>query len=89
MIHRITLTLCAGALLAACDAPSAGDDGLLVPADIAATEAPTVVGETVPATPASLSGDERVIWNSLTPQAKRDAAAYIANGGTLTQFVAI
>ncbi len=41
------------------------------------------------ARPASLSADERVIWNSLTEDARREAAEFIRNGGTLTQFVAV
>ncbi|MEO0913541.1 MAG: hypothetical protein AAFY59_11210 [Pseudomonadota bacterium] len=41
------------------------------------------------AAPASLTADERVIWNSLTDEAKREALEFIQNGGTLTQFVAV
>ena len=39
--------------------------------------------------PAGLTRDEQVIWNSLSEAAKVQAAEFIANGGTLTQFVAI
>ncbi len=39
--------------------------------------------------PPGLSSDERVIWNSLTEAARAEAAAFIANGGTLTQFVSV
>ena len=37
--------------------------------------------------PAGLSSDEVVIWNSLRPESKQAAAEFIADGGTLTQFV--
>ncbi len=39
--------------------------------------------------PAGLSADERVIWNSMTPEARRQAVEFIANGGTFAQFVAV
>lgn len=37
--------------------------------------------------PVQFSGDEQVIWNSLSDAAKRDALLFIQQGGTLTQFV--
>lgn len=65
---------------------SSGSNGAVAPAP-AATATATAEGEV--AMPAGLSGEERVIWNSLTPAAKKQAADYISAGGTLTQFVAI
>lgn len=37
----------------------------------------------------TFSGEEQVIWNSLSDAARRDALEYIKNGGTLREFVAI
>ncbi|MEO0913540.1 MAG: hypothetical protein AAFY59_11205 [Pseudomonadota bacterium] len=37
--------------------------------------------------PVQFTGDELVIWNSLSDAAKRDALLFIQQGGTLTQFV--
>ncbi|QHQ36261.1 hypothetical protein [Algicella marina] len=75
-------------LLAACDAPMATTDDGAAPAATATAAAPAAEGGATPMPP-SLTSDERVIWNSLTEDARREAAAYIRNGGTLTQFVAI
>ncbi|MBD3625987.1 MAG: hypothetical protein HUJ24_11595 [Rhodobacteraceae bacterium] len=68
---------------------SSGSDGAFAsgPAAPQATAGVTAQGEVT--MPAGLTGEERVIWNSLTPAAKKQAADYIAAGGTLTQFVAI
>jgi len=63
--------------LAACDETSSGGE---VAASGAATASATPQ-------PAGLSGDEVTIWNSLSETAKAQAAEFIANGGTLTQFV--
>lgn len=79
----LTSTAALGAL-AACDAPVAAPDP--------ATEAPVAqtataeAGAPVPM-PAGLTSEERFIWSTLTPQAQQQAAAFIANGGTLTQFI--
>ncbi|QHQ36260.1 hypothetical protein [Algicella marina] len=37
--------------------------------------------------PVQFTGDELVIWNSLSDQAKKDALLFIQQGGTLSQFV--
>ncbi len=69
--------------LAACEAPpppGAGGESV---------QPGTPAQADVPPMPPGLTAEEQVIWRGLTPQAKRDAAAYIAAGGTLTQFVAI
>lgn len=62
----------------------------------ACSSAPLVETATAPAAtsadvtePAGLSADERVIWNSMTPEARRQAVEFIANGGTFAQFVAV
>ena len=75
--------------LAACEAPvatSADPQEAAAPAT-APANAPDAGGSI--AAPASLSADERIIWNSLTDGAKREALEFIKNGGTLTQFVAV
>jgi len=65
---------------------SSGSNGAVASAPATTATAST---QAEVAMPAGLSGEERVIWNSLTPAAKKQAADYIAAGGTLTQFVAI
>lgn len=74
-------------VLAACEAPvaTAAD-----PAEAAAATPATApeTGGSI-AAPSSLTADERIIWNSLTDGAKREALEFISNGGTLTQFVAV
>ena len=37
--------------------------------------------------PTGLNSEEQFIWSTLTPQAQAQAAEFIANGGTLTQFI--
>ena len=74
-------------LLAACDAPApqaADPNEVAAPASEPGTAAEA--GEAVPM-PAGLNSEERFIWSTLTPQAQRDAAEFIANGGTLLQFI--
>ena len=39
--------------------------------------------------PAGLTSEERFLWGTMTPEAQVQAAAYIRNGGTLTQFMAL
>lgn len=72
-------------LLAACQAQAPANDAA---APAAAAPAPAAATGETPM-PAGLTAEERVIWNSLSAPAKAQAAAYIANGGTLKQFVAI
>lgn len=75
----------AALLLAACTpAPSPAPEP---PAGPAASSSGQNAGGV--AMPASLSAEERRIWVTLTEEAKRAAAEYIANGGTLTEFVAV
>ena len=78
MIVRTLLVLSIALGLAACDdmAGSGNSD----------TEQAQTGGTPMPA---GLTRDEQVIWNSLSEAAKVQAAEFIANGGTLTQFVAI
>jgi len=40
------------------------------------------------AMPMGLTSEERLIWNSLNDEAKRDAVAYMEAGGSFKQFVA-
>lgn len=51
------------------------------------SDAPAAASAPAVAQPADLTGDEVIIWNSLRPESKQAAAEFIANGGTLTQFV--
>ncbi len=81
MIYKSVCGLAAVGLLAACDA-----DLQSVNAPEAAAPATDAVAMTP--MPFGLTPDERVIWNSLTEDARKAAAEFIANGGTLTQFVA-
>ncbi|MEM8871182.1 MAG: hypothetical protein AAGB10_05435 [Pseudomonadota bacterium] len=37
----------------------------------------------------TFTGDELIIWNSLSDEAKRRALEFIKNGGTLTEFAAV
>lgn len=87
MMRLMPIALSAVVLgLAACEetTTAADPDAVAAPATDAAAEGAAEV-----AAPASLTADERTIWNSLTPSAKAQAAEFIANGGTLTQFVSL
>ena len=79
MTIRLALIALSASFLAACEAPMTEPEGAAE--DAAAASA-------VPE-PAGLSADERLIWSTLNDDAKRQAAEFIANGGTLTQFVAV
>ena len=82
MLIRTALLPAAALLaLAACDAPA--PDASADPAETA----PAATGST--AMPSGLSAEEQFLWTTLTPQAQAQAADYIANGGTLTQFMAL
>lgn len=70
-------------LLAACDSPA--NNEVLAAPDEPVAEAPEVAGATP--MPAGLNAEERFIWSTLTPAAQAQAAEFIANGGTLTQFI--
>ena len=78
--------------LAACETPAPGGaeaTSAAAPASASASaSAPAASGATV-AMPAGLTSDERLIWNSLTPDAKRRAVEYMAAGGTFRQFVTL
>ena len=80
MKATLPLILIAALGLAACDETmSCGGDAASEPmADTSGTPMP-----------AGLTRDEQTIWNSLSDTAKAQAAEFIANGGTLTQFVAV
>lgn len=80
----ITVLITGAAFLAACEETTMAEK----PAMAEQTSANQAATSSV-AMPTSLSRDERTIWNSLTEAARRDAAVFIGNGGTLTQFVAI
>lgn len=70
-------------IVSGCDETTAAGDAK--PAD-ASSPAVTASGDIAP--PATLTANERRnIWPFLTDAAKRDAIAFINNGGTLTQFV--
>ena len=43
----------------------------------------------VVAEPEGLSANEKILWDSLTPAAKREAVGFIANGGTLAEFLSL
>ena len=91
-ISRVAAGAIATMTLAACEPlPETAGDGGPDPAaaSASATATATATAQGGVAMPAGLSGEERVIWNSLTPAARRQAADYIAAGGTLKQFVAI
>ena len=57
------------------------------------TESPgTTAGATMSgevAMPAGLTAEERLIWNSLSDEAKRDAVAYMEAGGSFRDFIAV
>ena len=72
--------------LAACEAPAPGTAAAT--SATAPASAPAASGESV-AMPAGLTSDERLIWNSLTTDAKRRAVEYMAAGGTFRQFVTL
>ncbi|MHA3914045.1 hypothetical protein [Halovulum sp. GXIMD14793] len=77
------LLICAAFSLVACD--ETATNGAAKPADPAE---PVVAASGDIAPPATLTANERKnIWSFLTDAAKRDAIAFIKNGGTLTQFV--
>ena len=67
--------------LMACEPMPAGGDAAATGAseNVAASTATSQIPE--------FTGEDRIIWNSLSDQAKAEALEYIANGGTLKQFV--
>ncbi len=75
----IPLVVIAAFGLVACDETTSGGGG-------AASDAASA---SATPQPAGLSAEEVTIWNSLSEEAKVQAAEFIANGGTLTQFVAV
>lgn len=81
MIRTALLPAAALLALAACDAPAPGTSP-----DPAETAPPATSSA---AMPAGLSAEEQFLWTTLTPTAQAQAADYIANGGTLTQFMAL
>ncbi|MEM9814653.1 MAG: hypothetical protein AAF913_18520 [Pseudomonadota bacterium] len=82
MLRRTLTILPALGLIAAC---TAYDDPAATAAD---PPAQAQAGADIPEPP-GLTSDERLIWRTLTPDAKAAASEFIANGGTLTQFVSI
>lgn len=83
--HRALAALLAGACITAC---SPVETTTTTTSTAAEASASAEVSGGV-AMPSGLSRDEQLIWNSLTPDAKAQAAAFIAAGGTLTGFMAV
>lgn len=88
-----TLALGLPLALAACETPPAtasGDTAASASVTATASADPAAASEgTVTPMPGGLSSEERFLWSTMTPAAQAQAATYIANGGTLTQFMAL
>ncbi|MEO1293527.1 MAG: hypothetical protein AAFV62_11965 [Pseudomonadota bacterium] len=86
MTHRALAALVVGTCVAGCDPAPTPDPVPAAPAAEASAAAEATGGV---AMPAGLSGEERALWSTLTPEAQAQAAAFIAAGGTLTGFLAV